>query len=157
MIVSNDRKRYHRVATVRKLEGMSAPRAAARLGVPVSHISRLEDEYIDLPVSLMYAWQKALDVPLSELLIGSKDATPEGIWDRAKLLKAMKTVGSILEVTEEPMVERMANNLRNELVQIMPELADVKPWPRAGTPRKPHECFGRILEQTYVDLQANTE
>ena len=157
MIVSNERKRYHRVATVRKLEGMSTPRAATRLGVPASHVERLEDEYIDLPLSLLYAWQQALDVPMGELLIGGADATPEGIWDRAKLLKAMKTVGSVLEVTEDSAVETMAKNLRNELIQIMPELQDVKPWPRAGTPRKPHECFGRILEQPFNDLQPQLE
>lgn len=157
MIVSNERKRYHRVATVRRLEGMSSSRAAARLGVPLSHVERLEDEYIDLPLSLLYAWQRALDVPLSELVIGGIAGTPEGIWDRAKLLKAMKTVGSILEVTEDSTVERMATNLRNELIQIMPELSDVKPWPRAGTPRKPHECFGRILEQPFTDLQPQLE
>lgn len=82
MIVSNERKRYHRVATVRRLEGMSSSRAAARLGVPLSHVERLEDEYIDLPLSLLYAWQRALDVPLSELVIGGIEGTPEGIWDR---------------------------------------------------------------------------
>ena len=154
MIVSNDRKRYHRVATVRKLEGMSAARAATRLGVPASHIHRLEDEHLDLPISLLYAWHRALEVPLSELMVGDDDGTPSAIWDRAKLLKAMKTVASIREVTDDPEIERMATNLRNELLQIMPELDEVKAWPRAGTPRKPHECFGRIMDKPFSDLNA---
>ena len=153
MIVSNDRKRYHRVATVRKLEGMSAARAATRLGVPASHIERLEDEHLDLPISLLYAWHRALEVPMSELMVDTGDSTPNAIWDRAKLLKAMKTVASIREVTDDPEVERMATNLRNELLQIMPELDEVKAWPRAGTPRKPHECFGRIMDKPFSDMQ----
>ena len=105
MIVSNDRKRYHRVATVRKLEGMSAARAATRLGVPTSHIERLEDEHLDLPISLLYAWHRALEVPMSELMVDTGDSTPNAIWDRAKLLKAMKTVASIREVTDDPEIE----------------------------------------------------
>lgn len=152
MIVSNDRKRYHRVATVRKLEGMSAARAATRLGVPVSHIERLEDEHLDLPISLLYAWHRALEVPMAELMLEGSDGALGAIWDRARLLKAMKTVASIREVADDPEIKRMATNLRNELLQVMPELDEVKAWPRAGTPRKPHECLGRILDKPFSDL-----
>ena len=157
MIVSNERKRYHRIATVRKREGMSVARAAARLGVPASHVERLEDEYVDLPLSLIYDWHRALEVPITELLVAGSGELPGGIWDRAKLLKAMKTVASIIEVSEDEEVERMATNLRNELIQVMPELKDVKSWPRNGTPRKPHECLGRILEQPLNDLHSHYE
>ena len=52
----------HRLATVRRLQGISRRTVARRMNVEVSEIRRQEEETADLPLSKLYEWQKALEV-----------------------------------------------------------------------------------------------
>ncbi len=62
---------FHRLAAVRRSQGVSRRTIARRMNVEPAEVRRQEDEQSDLPLSVLYQWQKALDVPLSELLVES--------------------------------------------------------------------------------------
>jgi hypothetical protein len=66
----------------------------------------------------------------------------------------MKTAAAIQDQAPTPAVRRMADTLVAQLVELMPELAHVSPWPTYGQRRSLDE-FGRVFEQQYsTDLGA---
>ena len=54
---------------------------------------------------------------------------------RSQMLRVMKTASSILEQTKQIGVRRMAENLIEQLTEIMPELKGVGGWPSVGQRR----------------------
>ena len=95
--VPANHRALHRLATVRRLQGISRRTVARRLNVEVAEIRRQEEETNDLPLSVLYEWQKALDVPVAELLVESEDALSQPLLQRAQLVRLMKTALAILE------------------------------------------------------------
>ena len=63
----------HRLAAVRRQQGVSRRTMARRLNVDANTIRTQEDEASDINLSTLRAWQAALEVPLSELLVDSED------------------------------------------------------------------------------------
>ena len=98
----------HRLATVRRLQGISRRTLARRMNVEVAEIRRQEEETNDLPLSVLYEWQKALDVPVAELLVESEDALSQPLLQRAQLVRLMKTALAILEQADNETTRRMA-------------------------------------------------
>ena len=136
-MIDKNRTQRHQVATVRKREGMSLSRVAKRLGVTRRDARLLEDESQDLRISMIYRWAHALDVPVSEILMISDDDRPiSNLQNRSKLVLAMKTVESMRQNCElDERTRRLVEELRKQLLNVMPELDDVKSWPRNGTRR----------------------
>jgi hypothetical protein len=58
----------------------------------------------------------------------------------------MKTAQSLREEAPDPGQERLAENLVNQLIEIMPELKDIAPWHTYGQRRSLDEV-GRVAEQ----------
>lgn len=135
----------HRIATVRRQQRLSLRSAARRMGSDIPTARRQEQETADLRLSELYRWQEMLDVPLSDLLV--EPATPLSlpVMERARLLRLMKTATSILQRAESEPIRRMAQNLVEQLIEIMPELEDVSPWHAVGQRRSLDE-YGRIAE-----------
>ena len=142
--------RFHRIETVRKRQGMSLRSVARRLGIKVRQVLDEEDETADLSLSSLYAWSQALEVPLMELLIeaGSELSTP--VSQRARMIRVMKTVAAIRQESDMNAIQRLAERLYSDLIEIMPELKDVSPWPAVGSRRPVGDC-GRILEKKIAD------
>ena len=65
---STSNRVLHRLAAVRRLQHLSRRALARRMHVETTDIRRQEEAH-DLPLRVLYAWQKALDVPLAELLV----------------------------------------------------------------------------------------
>ena len=61
----------HRLAAVRRQQGVSLRKMARCLGADISSVLRQEQEASDLPLSVLYQWQKALEVPVADLLVDS--------------------------------------------------------------------------------------
>jgi hypothetical protein len=95
----------------------------------------------------LYKWQKALDVPVSELLIEPDTQLSRPVLERARMIRLMKTAAAILERTSSSSIRRMAQMLVNQLVEVMPELAEVGPWHSVGQRRSLSE-LGRIVDNT---------
>jgi hypothetical protein len=62
----------------------------------------------------------------------------------------MKSARALLETAEGASTRRMAENLVEQLSELMPELAEVGPWHSVGQRRSLDE-MGRIAEQPISD------
>lgn len=129
----------HRLAHVRRLQGVSRRTLARRMNTEVSQIKLQEREDSDLRLSQLYEWQKALEVPVAELLVETDEPLSAPVLRRAQMVRLMKTATAILERSHQVPIRRMAEVLVNQLVEIMPELAGVQPWHVVGQRRTQDE------------------
>jgi transcriptional regulator with XRE-family HTH domain len=147
----------HRLGTVREREGVSRRTVARRLHTTIAEVKRQEDETVDLLLSTLYEWQKALEVPVSELLADAAEPLSSPVQDRAKMLRVMKTAVTILERTRQTSIQRMAQTLVEQLTDLMPELEGVSPWPTVGKSRLPSDygqvAYRRLPDEVFVDSE----
>jgi transcriptional regulator with XRE-family HTH domain len=141
-----DGRPLHRLGAVRRLQGVSRRAIARRLNVDISTVKQQEEETADLPLSTLYLWQQLLDVPIGELLVDNEDPLSPPVMKRARMVRLMKTVLSILERSNQPGIRRMAENLVSQLVELMPELKGVTAWHAVGQRRRLNE-YGRAAER----------
>jgi len=144
------RSRLHRIREVRRQQGVSLRRVARALKVDYDTVRDQEDEGTDLPLSLVYQWQRVLDVPVSDLLIDTEATLSAPVLQRARLVKLMKTAQAIMEKAETAPLRRMAETMITQLCEIMPELKDVSPWHAVGQRRTLNE-YGRVVERRLTD------
>jgi transcriptional regulator with XRE-family HTH domain len=140
----------HRLASVRRREGISRRTVARRMNTTISDVKRQEDEEGDLLLSTLYKWQAALEVPVSELLVDSDQPLSSPVGNRAKLLRIMKTAVTILERSRQTSIQRMAQTLVDQLLELMPELEGVGPWPAVGKSRLPSD-YGQVVNRRMPD------
>ena len=140
-------KALHRVAEVRSQQGISLRTVSRRTGVEVKELRRQEEPSADMLLSSLLIWQKALDVPLVDLLEDESQSLSRPVKERAKLLRIMKTVVSLAEACEGNVrLERLTKMLREQLIDLMPELAEISGWPQCGT-RRGIDVMGRIFHE----------
>lgn len=142
----------HRIAEVMEQEGVSARGLALRLGTTRSNLMKTIDPTHDMKLSELYQLQAALRVPASELLAASYDGLPPEILQRTRLLRMMRTVRSIQEISTEEQIQVLAMRLVEKLTEIMPELEGVSAWPIKGQPRKSHELGAIACNVISLDL-----
>jgi len=140
----------HRIAEVRRNQGISVRSAARRMHTSMEQVRRQEDPHSDLPLSELYHWQQALEVPIADLLVESDSPLSEPILSRARLLRVMKTVRAMKESAASVSILRFVTMLEQQLVELMPELKDVAPWHSVGRRRTPDE-MGRTAERVIPD------
>lgn len=140
----------HRLADVRKRQGLSVRSVARRMHTSIDQVRRQEEPESDLMLSDLLRWQQALDVPVADLLVESESPLSEPVLTRARLLRIMKTVKAIKETATSSSIQRFATMLEDQLVEVMPELKDVSAWHSIGQRRAPNE-LGRIAERTLPD------
>jgi transcriptional regulator with XRE-family HTH domain len=140
----------HRLATVRIQQGISQPNVARHLGVETATVCQQEQEATDLPLSLIYAWQKVLDVPVAELLVDSDAPFSSSVLLRAKLIRVMKTAASIRDKVDSKSLKSLAATLTEDLLEIMPELREVAGWNIVGQRRTLDE-LGQAVERQLPD------
>jgi hypothetical protein len=116
----------------------------------VSEVRAQEEEHVDITISELYRWQAALEVPLEELLSDPQDALSGRVQTRARLLRVMKTAMAIRRQARSEEERRLARQLVEQLVEIMPELKEVSGWPVTGH-RRSSEDLGRIAENPISD------
>lgn len=140
----------HQLATVRRREEISRRSISRRLGINLADVTLQECESTDIPLSVLYQWQKALEVPLMELLQEPDESLPRDLATRARLLRLMKSALSISEQTNQTSVKRLVQTLLDQLIELMPELREVKSWPAVGRKRRSDE-YGRAAQRRLVD------
>jgi transcriptional regulator with XRE-family HTH domain len=126
----------HHLRSVRHREGMSIRSVARHMGVNPSVLTAQEVETTDLPLSVLHQWAAALNVPIAELVAEPTTELSPPLLSRAKLLRIMKTARAILEQSSQLRVKRMAQMLVEQLIDLMPELAEVIPWNSTGSARR---------------------
>lgn len=137
-------KPLHRLGEVRKQQGISFRTLSRRTGIEVRELRR-QEESADLSLRDFLRWQTALEVPVDELLMESQDSLSPGVRDRAQLVRVMKTVMALAEVASNTRAQRMLEMLREQLLQLMPELAQIVAWPSFGS-RRPNEGGSKLSE-----------
>jgi transcriptional regulator with XRE-family HTH domain len=144
----------HCIAEARRRQGISVRSAARRMQTSMEQVRRQEDPNCDMLLSELHRWQKALEVPIAELLVDSDAPLSEPVLTRARLLRVMKTVRAIRESATSPSIQRFAAMLEQQLIELMPELKDVAAWHSVGQRRSPNE-LGRIAERVLPDSYFN--
>jgi hypothetical protein len=144
------KRSLHRIADARRQQGISVRSAARRMGTSMDQVRRQEDPQCDMPLSDLYRWQQALEVPVVDLLIDSNTPLSEPVLTRARLLRVMKTVRAIKESASVVSIHRFTVMLEQQLIELMPELSDVAAWHSVGQRRSPNEV-GRTAERTFSD------
>ena len=139
-----------KLSAARRRQGLSIRCVAQRLGRTVSEVRAQEDEHADMLVSELYRWQAALEVPIEELLQEPEDALSTMVSVRAQLLKVMKTAMAMRRQARSEGERRLARQLTEQLLEIMPELKEVSGWPAVGHRRRADEV-GRIGENPVSD------
>jgi transcriptional regulator with XRE-family HTH domain len=149
-------KPLQRLAAVRHQQGISRRTVARRMNMELSAVREQENETCDMSLSQLYEWQKALEVPVSELLVEADDDLAVGIQHRAQLVRLMKTALAIKENARQDSIRRMIETLIEQLLEIMPELSGVGPWHAVGKRRRLDElgaAADRLMsENVFLDL-----
>ena len=147
---------FHRIAAVRRSQGVSRRTVARRMNVEPAEVRRQEDQNCDLSLSVLYEWQKVLDVPLSELLVETDCELSRPLRQRAKLVRLMKTALSLLEESGAGSSRRVAQSLVEKLVEIMPELEHVTAWNAVGKRRRSSDlgvtALARMSDELFLDM-----
>ena len=125
----------HQIAAVRRREGLSRRAVARRLGTDVKSVRSEEEQNADISLSRLYQWQAALGVPIAELLVDGDGSLSPPVLKRAQILRLMKTAAAIRERAGTAPIQRMAQMLIEQILEIMPELEDVSPWNAVGQRR----------------------
>jgi hypothetical protein len=120
------------------------------LGVDVPTVIEQEQEEADLPLSVIYAWQRVLDVPVAELLVDTDAPLSPPVMERARLVKLMKTAAAIMEKAHSNSLKRLVTMMVEQLLEIMPELRDVSAWHTIGQ-RRTLDDYGRAVERQLPD------
>ncbi|MCC6510066.1 MAG: helix-turn-helix transcriptional regulator [Pirellulaceae bacterium] len=138
-------RRYHRIAEVRAQQALSLRTISRRTGLEVKELRRQEDATTDLSLSELMLWQKALEVPLVDLLEDESDVLSRPVKERAQMVRIMKTVVSLGEASQGNLrLTRLSAMLREQMLQLMPELAEIGGWPQCGS-RRGADVMGRIF------------
>jgi len=135
----------HRVAEVRRQQGIPLRAARQALALTSEQVQRQEQENYDLLLSELYRWQRLLDVPMSELIAEPQGHLSRPVLERASMVKVMKTAATILESSQNAETHTLAQRLIEQLLEVMPELAGVSAWPSVGQRRTLDE-MGRIAQ-----------
>lgn len=143
--VSTPAPLHNRVAQVREQQGISQRTMARRLRIDLKSYQALERPEADLRLSQLVALQAALDVPMVDLLEDSESLS-RPVAERAKMIKVMKTAAALRETPSNVRIERMVQMLCGQLIDLMPELAEVSSWPQYGS-RRGSSAVGKALAQ----------
>ena len=128
-------RRMHRIADVRHRQGVTLRNVARRLGVEMAVVRRQEQPECDLRISEVMRWQEVLEVPIAELLVEGDGQLSGPVLERSRMVKLMKTVAALREGTRGTPTGRVVDMLVDQILEIMPELADVTPWNTVGQRR----------------------
>ena len=136
---------YHRIADVRRQQGVTLRNVARRLGVPLPVVRRQEQSDCDMRLSELLRWQEVLEVPVAELLVEGDGQLSGPVLARSRMVKLMKTAAAIRERSRAPSITQMVAMLVEQILEIMPELADVTPWHTVGQ-RRTRDELGRTAQ-----------
>ncbi len=128
-------KQLHRLQEIRNQQDISIRSLSRRMNVTASEVRMQEEPDFDLRLSTLYRWQQALGVPAAELLVEADDGLSAPIQLRARLLRMMKTIATILD---QPQTDRTINliaNLKSDILEVMPEVEKVDRWHGSSSDR----------------------
>ena len=146
----------HRLGEAREQEEISRRNVARHLGITAKEVMRQECRTTDLPLSVLHKWAKALGLPVAQLVAEPDDSLATPLVHRAGLVRVTKTAMAILERTRNPRMKRLAQTIVDQLLEIMPELRDVRAWHAVGKRRRLDElgvaAERRLSDKVFMDV-----
>lgn len=139
-------EKLHRLAEIRRREGISVRAMARRLGVTSTEVRRQERSFTDIPLRVVAEWAAALRMPIGELVADANDGLPPHLHRRANLLRAMKAARAIERRAKEKTVRLLAADISQRLLAVMPELVEVSA--EQDLAEKRQLPLGRIATET---------
>ncbi len=144
-------RKLHRISEARKQQAISLRTIARRTGLDMKSLRAQEDPHSDLLLSELLVWQQALEVPLVDLIEDDAQPLSRPVRERACMVRVMKTVVAMSELGGSPRIQRLVDMLKQQLIEVMPELAEVGGWPQHGSRRS--QSASRTIEQQ-VNMRA---
>ena len=135
----------HRLADAMQCEGVSPRAMALRLGIPLGELNRRMHPGFDPTLSEIYDWGAALGVPIGDLLDEPNESLSESVRRRAELIRVMRTVETLHQKFADSPQQLLTRQLKDDLIEMMPELAHVSTWPSVGQRRTMDE-YGALAE-----------
>ena len=126
----------HRLGEARRQEGASRRTVARHLGITTEDVRQQECQTTDLPLSVLHKWARVLGLPVAQLVEEPDDSLSTPLFNRANLIRVMKTAMAIREQTRDPRTKRLGQTMIDQLMEIMPELRDVSAWQAVGQRRR---------------------
>ena len=128
-------KPLHRLQEIRNQQDISIRSLSRRMNVTASEVRMQEEPDFDLRLSTLYRWQQALGVPAAELLVEAGEGLSAPIQLRARLLRMMKTIATILDQPQSDRTTNLIANLKNDILEVMPEVENVDRWHGSSSDR----------------------
>lgn len=147
-----DSQPLHRIREIRAQQEVTLRALARKMHVPMREIRAQEDPSCDLPLTALYRWQQALRVPASEILVEPGDKLSSPVNIRARLLRMMKTIITILDKPQPERTTNLLENLRNEILAVMPEIENIDRWHGSNATRGADDIAAAVLRQIDEEL-----
>jgi len=148
----------HRLAALRKAKGVSQHEIAARMKTTVEEVQRQERSESDLWLSAIYDWAAALRVPVTELLSVTEQVSQATVLPSDEVTRLLEIAKAIRQEARRPAVQRLAQTLIDQLVEILPDLK--KAGPQAGARRHREGRSGpmrrSLSEGVFLDRDPNS-
>ena len=146
LVNGESKQDLNRIEEVIQREEISARSLAKRMNMTKAQLRELVQPDNDLRLSELYRLRDVLRVPTCELLVGIEEGLSEPLRLRSQLLRLMRTVYSIQESTSQDSIQKLALQMAEQLVGIMPELKHVSAWPSVGQ-RRGRDELGAITDR----------
>lgn len=140
-------KPLHRIQQIRTQQDISVRSLARKMDLPANQVREQEDPTCDISLSSLYRWQQALNVPAAELLMEPDDGLSFPIQTRARLLRMMKTIVTLLDEPQPDRTVDLIENLKTEILAVMPEAEHVDRWHGCGNSRDGRDVAAAVLRQ----------
>jgi transcriptional regulator with XRE-family HTH domain len=137
----------HRLAAVRAARKVSPSVLAQRLNITAEQVKLREQGSVDLPLSELYKWAAALEVPVERLLVNSDVVVPVPEMDLESAKELLRTARALCAETDHPNLERMATALVEQIVELAPELKDAALAPAAEGRRRAGRAHSMVVPQ----------
>lgn len=114
----------HRVNAVRLQKKISLGDVSKSTGKSILELSRQESETTNLQLSELRVWAEALDVSVTDLLVDSGDGLSLFQLNRPELMSLVRHAQEILGHSNSASIHRLANNLIQDINELLPHLAN---------------------------------
>jgi transcriptional regulator with XRE-family HTH domain len=118
----HETQRFHRLADARRQQGVTLKNIARRMGVSMEEAARQEGAGGELRLSELHAWQSVLELPVSELLFEVDSQLSAPVFERARMLRLIKTVLDVRSRNRDQRLESTLQMLVDQILEIMPDM-----------------------------------